>query len=88
MPVDVRQIKDQVTAKTELVHRLTAEIGKVIVGQENMISRLLIGLLTHGHVLLEGVPGLEKPPRSRPCPMRFRWISNASSSPPICSRQT
>ena len=52
MPVDVRQIKDQVTAKTELVHRLTAEIGKVIVGQENMISRLLIGLLTHGHVLL------------------------------------
>ncbi len=60
MPVDVRQIKDQVIAKTELVQRLTTELGKAIVGQENMISRLLIGLLTHGHVLLEGVPGLAK----------------------------
>ncbi len=60
MQVDVRQIKDQVTVRTELVHRLTAELGKVIVGQENMISRLLIGLLTHGHILLEGVPGLAK----------------------------
>ena len=35
MPVDVRQIKDQVTTKTELVHRLTAELGKVIVGEIN-----------------------------------------------------
>jgi len=60
MQVDVRQIKDEVTAKTELVHRLTAELGKAIVGQENMVSRLLIGLLTHGHILLEGVPGLAK----------------------------
>ncbi|MDP6469350.1 MAG: MoxR family ATPase [Pirellulaceae bacterium] len=60
MQVDVRQIKDQVTAKTELVHRLTSELGKAIVGQENMVSRLLIGLLTHGHILLEGVPGLAK----------------------------
>ncbi len=60
MQVDVRQIKDQVTAKQELIHRLTAELGKVIVGQEAMISRLLIGLLTHGHILLEGVPGLAK----------------------------
>ncbi len=46
MQVDVRQIKDQVTAKTELVDRLTSELGKAIVGQENMVSRLLIGLLT------------------------------------------
>ncbi len=60
MQVDVRQIKEQVTAKTEMVHRLTAELGKVIVGQEKMVSRLLIGLLTHGHILLEGVPGLAK----------------------------
>ena len=39
---------------------LIAEIGKTLVGQEAMISRLLIGLLTGGHVLLEGVPGLAK----------------------------
>jgi MoxR-like ATPase len=39
---------------------LTSEIGKVLVGQEAMVSRLLIGMLTDGHVLLEGVPGLAK----------------------------
>lgn len=60
MQVDVQQIKDQVAEQAELIHRLNAELRKVIVGQEQMISRLLIGLLTHGHVLLEGVPGLAK----------------------------
>ena len=60
MQVDVQQIRDRVAEKAELVHRLTAELRKVIVGQEQMLSRLLIGILTHGHVLLEGVPGLAK----------------------------
>ena len=58
--MNVQQIKEQVAEKAELLHRLNAEMRKVIVGQEHMISRLLIGLLTHGHVLLEGVPGLAK----------------------------
>jgi MoxR-like ATPase len=58
--VDVQQIKDQVAERAELLHQLNAELRKVIIGQEQMISRLLIGLLTHGHVLLEGVPGLAK----------------------------
>ncbi|HPG25293.1 MAG TPA: AAA family ATPase, partial [Myxococcota bacterium] len=39
---------------------LIAEVGKVVVGQEGMIARLIVGLLTGGHVLLEGVPGLAK----------------------------
>ena len=39
---------------------LSAEAGKVIVGQRHMIERVLIGLLANGHVLLEGVPGLAK----------------------------
>ena len=60
MQVDVQQIKDQVAERAELLHQLNAELRKVIIGQEQMISRLLIGLLTHGHVLLEGVPGLAK----------------------------
>ena len=60
MSMNVQQIKEQVAEKAELIHRLTAELRKAIVGQEQMISRLLIGLLTHGHVLLEGVPGLAK----------------------------
>ncbi len=60
MQADVHQIKDRVAEKAELIHRLRAELGKAIVGQEEMISRLLVGLLTHGHILLEGVPGLAK----------------------------
>ena len=60
MQVDVQQIKDRVAEKSELVHRLTAELGKTIVGQQEMLSRLMVGLLTDGHILLEGVPGLAK----------------------------
>ena len=60
MQVDVHQIKDRVAEKHELIHRLQAEVGKVLVGQQEMLSRLLVGLLTHGHILLEGVPGLAK----------------------------
>jgi MoxR-like ATPase len=43
-----------------LISDLISEVGKVLVGQEPMVSRLLVGLLTRGHVLLEGVPGLAK----------------------------
>jgi len=60
MQVDVQQIRDRVAEKSELVHKLTAEVEKAIVGQREMISRLLVGLLTNGHILLEGVPGLAK----------------------------
>ena len=60
MQADVHQIKDRVAEKAELIHRIRAELGKAIMGQEEMISRLLVGLLTHGHILLEGVPGLAK----------------------------
>lgn len=58
--VDIQQLKDLIAQKSELIQRLQTEIGKAVVGQEVMISRLLIGLLTGGHVLLEGVPGLAK----------------------------
>ena len=60
MAIDVHQIKDQVAEKAEMLHQLNAELRKVIVGQEEMISRLLVGLLSNGHILLEGVPGLAK----------------------------
>jgi MoxR-like ATPase len=58
--VDVHQIKEQVAEQAELVRRLRGELEKAIVGQQQMISRLLIGVLTDGHILLEGVPGLAK----------------------------
>ena len=44
----------------EKIKQVIAEVGKVVVGQEHMVNRLLIGLFTQGHILLEGVPGLAK----------------------------
>ena len=43
-----------------LIQRSIEEVGKVIVGQKNLIERLMIGLLSDGHILVEGVPGLAK----------------------------
>ena len=60
MQVDVHQIKDQVAGKADLLHKLSGELGKAIFGQKQMVERLLIGVLTGGHILLEGVPGLAK----------------------------
>ncbi len=58
--MDVRVINDLVQQQSAFVEKLSAEVGKVIVGQKTMLDRILIGLLTGGHVLLEGVPGLAK----------------------------
>ncbi len=57
---DVRALNELVAKESAFVDRITNEVGKVIVGQSYMIERILIGLLTGGHVLLEGVPGLAK----------------------------
>jgi MoxR-like ATPase len=60
MHADIQHIKEKVGEKSDLILRLNGELGKVVVGQETMVSRLMVGLLTDGHVLLEGVPGLAK----------------------------
>ncbi len=57
---DVRALNELVAKESAFVDKVTTEVGKVIVGQKYMIERILIGLLTGGHVLLEGVPGLAK----------------------------
>lgn len=57
---DIQVINERVGRESAFVDRLMSEVGKVIVGQQDMIERLLIGLLCNGHVLLEGVPGLAK----------------------------
>lgn len=44
----------------EKINRVAAEVGKIVVGQEHMVNRLMIGLFTNGHILLEGVPGIAK----------------------------
>ena len=58
--VDARELNEIVARESAFVDRILSEVGKVIVGQTYMIERILIGLLTGGHVLLEGVPGLAK----------------------------
>ncbi|MEJ2051792.1 MAG: AAA family ATPase, partial [Calditrichota bacterium] len=60
LPNDVAEINEQIRSESAFIDTLQAEIAKVIVGQPYMIERLLIGLLTNGHILLEGVPGLAK----------------------------
>jgi MoxR-like ATPase len=57
---DVRVINELVERESAFIEPILAEVGRVIVGQEHMVEQLLIGLLTGGHVLLEGVPGLAK----------------------------
>lgn len=60
MATDVKQIGEAVKERSEFVRSLFAEMDKVIVGQRYMLERMLIGLLSNGHILLEGVPGLAK----------------------------
>jgi len=60
MSIDVKQIGEKVEKESRVLAQVRSEIEKVIVGQEYMIERLLIGLLCNNHVLIEGVPGLAK----------------------------
>ena len=60
MEIDVRAVNEKIERESAFIDLLTTEMNKVIVGQRQMIERLLIGLLGNGHILLEGVPGLAK----------------------------
>lgn len=57
---DIRLLNQKINHSATFIDKIHAEIGKIIVGQNHMIERLLIGLLSNGHILLEGVPGLAK----------------------------
>lgn len=58
--VDIREINEKIQQASSFVDLLSMEMRKNIVGQKDMVERLLIGLLANGHILLEGVPGLAK----------------------------
>ena len=58
--MDIKSINEMINRESAFVETLTNEVGKTIVGQKHMVDRLLIGLLSNGHILLEGVPGLAK----------------------------
>jgi len=60
MTVDVKRIGEQVQLESRTLQQLRSEVENVIVGQRELIDRLLVGLLCNGHILIEGVPGLAK----------------------------
>lgn len=60
MAQDIRTINETVRKESIFVEEMFGEIGKIIVGQRYLLDRLLVGLLSDGHILLEGVPGLAK----------------------------
>lgn len=57
---DIKALNERIQKESEFVDLVNLEMGKVIIGQKQMVERLLIGLLSNGHILLEGVPGLAK----------------------------
>ena len=58
--VNIQELNERIGRESAFVDALTMELGKRIVGQKHMVEGLMIGLLSNGHVLLEGVPGLAK----------------------------
>ncbi|MBQ0096561.1 MAG: MoxR family ATPase [Bacteroidales bacterium] len=58
--VNIKELNDRIQQESQFVDMLTLEINKVIVGQKHLVENLMIGLLSGGHILLEGVPGLAK----------------------------
>ena len=60
MEVDIMALNAAIKQESQFVDRMLAEVGKVVVGQKEMLEGIMMGLLTGGHVLLEGVPGLAK----------------------------
>ncbi|MEZ5009348.1 MAG: MoxR family ATPase [Chitinophagales bacterium] len=58
--IDIRELNEKIEQESAFIDLLNLELGKTIVGQRYMIDRLLLALLSQGHILLEGVPGLAK----------------------------
>ena len=59
-PVNIRELNERIRTESAFVDMINMEMNKVIVGQKHLVESLMIGLLSSGHVLLEGVPGLAK----------------------------
>jgi len=58
--INIKELNERIKQESEFVDLITLEIQKVIIGQKGLVERLLVGLLSDGHILLEGVPGLAK----------------------------
>ena len=57
---NIKELNERIQKESAFVDIINMEMQKVIIGQKHMVERLLVGLLSNGHILLEGVPGLAK----------------------------
>ena len=60
MDQDITFINEKIKEESLIIDKIILEMEKVIIGQRNLLERMIIGLLTNGHILIEGVPGLAK----------------------------
>ncbi len=86
-PVDIRELQERVERESSFVDALTLGMNQVIVGQKHLVESLLIGLLSDGHILLEGVPGLAKTLAIKTLSALLRQISVVFSLLLICCRR-
>lgn len=84
--VDIQELERQVAIAAKPFQALIAEMQRVIVGQHDLLEGLVIGLLGNGHILIEGVPGLAKQPRSARWPRPSRRIFSVFNSRQIYCR--
>jgi MoxR-like ATPase len=85
---EIRILNEKIQKASGFIDKIEKEIARVIVGQNYMVSRLLVGLLSNGHVLLEGVPGLLKHLQLNHFPKLSMPSSAGSSSHRICCLRT
>ena len=86
--INIKELNERIERESLFVDTLRAEMGKVIVGQSHLVDSLLIGLLSNGHILLEGVPGLAKTLAITRWPKPSMPDSRAYSSRPTCCPPT
>ena len=80
--VDIKALNERIQQESSFVDMINMEMNKVIVGQKHLVEGLLIGMLSNGHILLEGVPG-QKPWPSIRWQLRLMRNSVVFSLPPI-----
>ncbi len=86
--VDIRELNERIQRESSFVDLISIEMNKVIVGQKHLVESLLIGLLSDGHILLEGVPGLAKTLAIKSLAHTIDAKFAGSSSPPTCCPPT
>ena len=81
--VDIKALNERIQQESSFVDMINMEMNKVIVGQKHLVEGLLIGMLSNGHILLEGVPGLAKTLAINTLQLRLMRNSVVFSLPPI-----